>query len=80
MKAYADRMGTNPQHVRFMFDGQRVGEADTPESVSTAALLPVGNEIVANRVYVSAFNSGVADDPSPLLSCSLASKTRTRLM
>lgn len=33
-KAYAERMGKPENSVRFIFDGQRIGDNDTAESVS----------------------------------------------
>lgn len=36
-KAYAERMGKPENSVRFIFDGQRIGDDDTAESVSTHA-------------------------------------------
>ncbi|KAH8916458.1 small ubiquitin-like modifier [Atractiella rhizophila] len=30
MDAYADRQGKQREHVRFLYDGQRVGAEDTP--------------------------------------------------
>lgn len=33
-KAYAERMGKPENSVRFIFDGQRIGDNDTAETVS----------------------------------------------
>lgn len=33
MDAFCDRQGKNPQSVRFLFDGTRVQQNDTPDSV-----------------------------------------------
>ena len=35
-RAYAERMGKPENSVRFIFDGQRVGDDDTAESVRTS--------------------------------------------
>ncbi|EDP44099.1 hypothetical protein MGL_1496 [Malassezia globosa CBS 7966] len=37
-RAYAERMGKPENSVRFIFDGQRVGDDDTAESVRTSFL------------------------------------------
>lgn len=34
MKAFCERQGKEPSTVRFLFDGSRVREGDTPDSVS----------------------------------------------
>eukprot|EP00188_Purpureofilum_apyrenoidigerum_P000558 Plantae.Rhodophyta-Purpureofilum_apyrenoidigerum.ctg12493.p1 GENE.Plantae.Rhodophyta-Purpureofilum_apyrenoidigerum.ctg12493~~Plantae.Rhodophyta-Purpureofilum_apyrenoidigerum.ctg12493.p1 ORF type:complete len:104 (-),score=29.72 Plantae.Rhodophyta-Purpureofilum_apyrenoidigerum.ctg12493:163-474(-) len=33
MDAYCNRMGAEPNTYRFIFDGNRVGEADTPDKL-----------------------------------------------
>ena len=40
MQAFCDRQGKNFNSCRFMFDGERVGERDTPAGVRTFPLLP----------------------------------------
>ena len=37
-KAYAERMGKPENSVRFIFDGQRIGDNDTAETVSNFSL------------------------------------------
>ena len=37
-RAYAERMGKPENSVRFIFDGQRVGDEDTAESVCIITL------------------------------------------
>uniref|UniRef100_A0A0N4ZVE1 Small ubiquitin-related modifier n=1 Tax=Parastrongyloides trichosuri TaxID=131310 RepID=A0A0N4ZVE1_PARTI len=32
-KTYADRMGVSPQSLRFLFDGKRIENSDTPKSL-----------------------------------------------
>lgn len=42
-EAWCDRHGSDPQTLRFLFDGQRVLDNDTPNSVSKFSLvLPFG--------------------------------------
>ena len=36
MDAFCDRQGKDPKSVRFLFEGVRVGEGDSPDSVSTS--------------------------------------------
>lgn len=36
MRAFCDRQGKDPSTVRFLFDGDKVVEGDTPEKVSVA--------------------------------------------
>jgi small ubiquitin-related modifier len=33
MDAYCERQGKDPRHIRFMFDGERINENDTPEKL-----------------------------------------------
>jgi len=33
MDAYCERQGKDPKSVRFMFDGERLQETDTPDKV-----------------------------------------------
>jgi len=35
MNAFCERQGKDPRTVRFLFDGQRVKEDDSPDSVSS---------------------------------------------
>lgn len=45
-RAYADRVGKPENSVRFIFDGQRIGDDDTADSVSFQALCGDGRVIV----------------------------------
>jgi small ubiquitin-related modifier len=33
MSAYCDRKGQSPSSIRFLFDGQRVNDSDTPKTL-----------------------------------------------
>lgn len=38
MNAFCERQGKDPKTVRFLFDGQRVTQQDTPELVSNSVM------------------------------------------
>jgi len=40
MNAFCERTGKSKTNLRFLFDGQRLNEDDTPELVSTRSRLP----------------------------------------
>jgi len=39
MNAFCDRTGKDKKNLRFLFDGQRLNEDDTPEGVSSRSTL-----------------------------------------
>lgn len=44
MDAFCDRQGKDKKTVRFLFDGTRVNEQDSPETVSTSSYVARGSE------------------------------------
>ncbi len=69
-KAYAERMGKPENSVRFIFDGQRIGDNDTAETVSRSAIL-------TSRIHSRAFTDA-SSLPTPLPSPHDSSTWRTR--
>jgi hypothetical protein len=40
MKAFCDRQGKDPQTVRFLVDGVKVRDHDTPDTVCPSSMIP----------------------------------------
>lgn len=53
-KTYADRMGLDLKSLRFLFDGNRVNDSDTPKTVCTVQSILVGCSIGMGRFNINA--------------------------
>lgn len=70
-KAYAERMGRPENSVRFIFDGQRINDNDTAETVSTIPHPLRDNDQGSLYHIVDNNESGTNFFPSNTLQCTL---------
>lgn len=50
MDAFCERSGQHPTSVRFLFDGQRVQQDDSPETVSLPECLPASRPLISTQL------------------------------